>query len=118
MQPLSGPAHCTRGTVLARGKHAEEVAAMQQGLPLWPGEVYLATSPSTVRRRPTSAHRSFPRAQRRPGAPYQQNDYLGWISRAKLDATKAKRLAQMLEELERGDRYMKMAWRQTRRAHT
>ncbi len=49
----------------------------------------------------------------RSGPPYQQNDYLGWISRAKLDATKAKRLAQMLEELERGDRYMKMAWRQT-----
>jgi Bacteriocin-protection, YdeI or OmpD-Associated len=45
--------------------------------------------------------------------PYQQNDYLGWINRAKLDATKRKRLAQMLEELERGDRYMRMAWRQT-----
>jgi len=46
--------------------------------------------------------------------PYQQNDYLGWINRAKLERTKQKRLAQMLEELERGDRYMKMAWRQTR----
>jgi len=28
--------------------------------------------------------------------------------------TKAKRLQQMLDELERGDRYMKMVWRQPR----
>ena len=40
---------------------------------------------------------------------YQQNDYLAWILRAKLPATRAKRLAQMLEELEAGDRYMNMA---------
>jgi uncharacterized protein YdeI (YjbR/CyaY-like superfamily) len=39
---------------------------------------------------------------------YQQNDYIGWISRAKLDATKMKRLEQMLEELEKGGVYMKM----------
>jgi len=45
--------------------------------------------------------------------PYQQNDYLGWINRAKRDETKAKRLQQMLDELERGDRYMKMKWRST-----
>ncbi len=43
--------------------------------------------------------------------PYQRNDYLGWIHRAKREATKAKRLAQMLEELEAGDVYMKMDWR-------
>ncbi len=43
--------------------------------------------------------------------PYQQNDYLGWINRAKRDETKMKRLQQMLDELERGDRYMKMTWR-------
>ena len=42
--------------------------------------------------------------------PYQQNDYLSWINRAKRPETKAKRLAQMLEELERGDVYMKMSW--------
>lgn len=42
---------------------------------------------------------------------YQQNDYLGWISRAKREATRQKRLLQMLEELERGDRYMKMEYR-------
>jgi len=42
---------------------------------------------------------------------YQQNDYIGWINRAKQQATKEKRLAQMLTELERGDVYMKMDWR-------
>lgn len=42
--------------------------------------------------------------------PYQRNDYLGWIARAKLPATQQKRLAQMLDELERGDVYMKMIW--------
>ena len=39
---------------------------------------------------------------------YQQNDYLGWINKAKLPATKDKRLQQMLDELERGGVYMKM----------
>ena len=39
---------------------------------------------------------------------YQQNDYVGWINRAKRQETKAKRLSQMLEELERGGVYMKM----------
>lgn len=43
--------------------------------------------------------------------PYQQNDYIGWITRAKREETRQKRLAQMLEELEQGDVYMKMAWR-------
>ncbi len=43
--------------------------------------------------------------------PYQQNDYIGWITRAKLDSTRQKRLAQMLDELARGDKYMKMAYR-------
>jgi hypothetical protein len=42
---------------------------------------------------------------------YQQNDYLGWITRAKRDETKQKRLRQMLDELASGDRYMKMAYR-------
>ena len=39
---------------------------------------------------------------------YQQNDYIGWITRAKREATIQKRLAQMLYELEAGDLYMKM----------
>lgn len=43
--------------------------------------------------------------------PYQQNDYVGWISRAKREETQQKRLAQMLDELERGDRYMNMVYR-------
>lgn len=42
--------------------------------------------------------------------PYQQNDYIGWVMRAKLEATKQKRLDQMLDELERGGVYMKMKW--------
>ena len=41
---------------------------------------------------------------------YQQNDYVGWITRAKLPATRARRLAQMLDELERGGVYMHMKW--------
>ena len=43
--------------------------------------------------------------------PYQQNDYLGWIIRAKLKATKLKRLNQMLDELQGGKLYMNMTWR-------
>jgi hypothetical protein len=42
--------------------------------------------------------------------PYQQNDYIGWILRAKLKATQERRIAQMLEELASGDRYMKMEY--------
>ncbi len=41
---------------------------------------------------------------------YQQNDYIGWITRAKTQPTKQKRLNQMLDELEAGDIYMRMAW--------
>ncbi len=40
---------------------------------------------------------------------YQQNDYLGWIARAKRPETRAKRLQQMLGELTCGGVYMKMA---------
>lgn len=39
---------------------------------------------------------------------YQQNDYLGWISRAKRQETKLKRLQQMLDELSQGGVYMNM----------
>jgi len=39
---------------------------------------------------------------------YQQNDYIGWITRAKLAATRIKRLNQMLNELKAGGVYMKM----------
>jgi len=43
---------------------------------------------------------------------YQQNDYIGWVTRAKLEATKQRRINQMLDELERGGVYMKMKWNQ------
>jgi uncharacterized protein YdeI (YjbR/CyaY-like superfamily) len=39
---------------------------------------------------------------------YQQNDYIGWIDRAKQETTRRKRLEQMLDELARGGVYMKM----------
>lgn len=42
---------------------------------------------------------------------YQRNDYLGWISRAKREETRDKRLQQMLDELRTGNVYMKMNWR-------
>jgi uncharacterized protein YdeI (YjbR/CyaY-like superfamily) len=41
---------------------------------------------------------------------YQRNDYLGWMLHAKRVETRQKRLAQMLDELERGGVYMNMAW--------
>lgn len=41
---------------------------------------------------------------------YQQNDYIGWITRAKLPKTQINRLNQMIEELKQGDKYMKMKY--------
>ena len=46
------------------------------------------------------------RYQSRP--PYQRNDYIGWITRAKTETTRSKRLGQMLNELEEGRHYMGM----------
>lgn len=43
--------------------------------------------------------------------PYQRNDYLGWITSAKREETKQKRLKQMLSELKKGNVYMRMPWR-------
>ncbi|MBI4666547.1 MAG: YdeI/OmpD-associated family protein [Nitrospinae bacterium] len=42
--------------------------------------------------------------------PYQRNDYIGWITRAKREETRHKRLSQMLDELEGGKFYMNMAY--------
>ncbi len=39
---------------------------------------------------------------------YQQNDYLGWIERAKRPETREKRIRQMLAELRAGGTYMNM----------
>lgn len=47
--------------------------------------------------------------RRRP--PYQRNDYLRWIDGARREETRQARLAQMLDELARGDVYMRMPWR-------
>ena len=41
---------------------------------------------------------------------YQRNDYLGWIARARRPDTRRKRIDQMLDELKRGDAYMRMAY--------
>ena len=43
--------------------------------------------------------------------PFQQNDYVGWITGAKRDETRIARLEQMLDELRCGDRYMKMPYK-------
>jgi uncharacterized protein YdeI (YjbR/CyaY-like superfamily) len=42
--------------------------------------------------------------------PYQQNDYIGWILRSKRPETRAKRVSQMMRELQRGGVYMNMKW--------
>ena len=43
--------------------------------------------------------------------PYQRNDYIGWITSAKRDETKQKRLKIMIAELKKGDVYMNMRWK-------
>ena len=43
--------------------------------------------------------------------PYQRNDYLGWIARARRAETRQRRIEQMLEELAGSELYMKMSWR-------
>jgi uncharacterized protein (TIGR00369 family) len=43
--------------------------------------------------------------------PYQRNDYIGWINRAKREETRHKRLQQMLYELRSGDAYMGMKYK-------
>jgi len=39
---------------------------------------------------------------------YQRNDYVGWITRAREDATRQKRITQMTHELKAGGVYMGM----------
>ena len=46
--------------------------------------------------------------------PYQRNDYIGWITRAKRQETKLKRLNQMINELADGGLYMKMKYTRKR----
>jgi uncharacterized protein YdeI (YjbR/CyaY-like superfamily) len=47
---------------------------------------------------------------------YQRNDYLAWIGRAKRPATRAKRIEQMLSELDLGGVYMGMDHPPSRKA--
>lgn len=68
----------------------------------------LQTMPAFVRRA-LNEHGLTEAYRKRP--PYQRNDYLSWIKRAKRNETQQKRLAQMLHELAAGDRYMKMMYR-------
>ena len=42
--------------------------------------------------------------------PYQRNDYLRWITEAKREVTRQKRLTQMLDELSAADAYMGMPY--------
>jgi uncharacterized protein YdeI (YjbR/CyaY-like superfamily) len=49
---------------------------------------------------------------------YQRNDYLGWIGRAQQDATRAKRVRQMVDELREGGVYMGMPHAPSRRVAT
>ncbi len=51
-------------------------------------------------------------ARYRARPPYQQNDYLSWIEKAKREETRHKRILQMMMELEKGGVYMGMkgAW--------
>lgn len=63
--------------------------------------------PAAVRRA-LEARNLLEASQQRP--PYQRNDFLGWIAKAARPETKAKRLAQMLDELERGGVSMGMRW--------
>ena len=42
--------------------------------------------------------------------PYQRNDWLGWIARAKTPPTRQRRLESMLRDLAAGSGYMGMAW--------
>jgi len=76
-----------------------DISRMSRTIYEMPDEIRLAIEA----RRVVSAYRARPA--------YQQNDYVGWIIRAKLPSTKAKRLAQMLDELEKGGVYMHMKWK-------
>jgi len=40
---------------------------------------------------------------------YQRNDYIGWIIQGMRESTRQRRLLQMLDELKKGNVYMKMA---------
>ena len=71
------------------------------------------TMPADIQR--TLAKRRLMAAYRARPA-YQQNDYIGWITRAWRDDTRQKRLARMLHELADGGLYRGTAHRPSRRS--
>ena len=72
----------------------------------------LQTMPEFVRRA-LDEHELMEAYRGRP--PYQRNDYLAWIKRAKRPETRARRIKQMLEELYLGGLYMGMEHRPSRK---
>jgi len=94
--------------------------AMAYFLPVWMSDTMSARArrphhriPSDIRR--LLSEKSLLSAYRaRP--PYQRNDYIGWIERAKLPPTRQKRIDLMVLELAAGEGYMKMEWRPPRAA--
>lgn len=81
---------------------AASIAASRRKLNPMPGQVQEALDAHHLR----AAYEARPALQR--------NDYLGWIARARSAETRDQRLQQMLDELERGDCFMSMAWRPRR----
>ena len=60
-------------------------------------------------RRAIDARKLMPAFEARPAE--QREEYLAWITGAEKSATQGRRLNQMLDELERGDRFMSATWR-------
>jgi len=106
-----------------------------KGRPTLPCGATIVKSISEKKRRPAMAKRALAAKRERHKMPdlvldalkksklfdayderpsYQKNDYVGWITSAKQEATKQRRLEQMLDELRSGDRYMKMPYKAKR----
>ncbi|MCK5031975.1 MAG: YdeI/OmpD-associated family protein [Calditrichia bacterium] len=47
--------------------------------------------------------------------PFQRNDYISWITRAKHEETRQKSLQQMIDEIKDGGLYMKMKYNPKRK---
>ncbi|MEO6656470.1 MAG: YdeI/OmpD-associated family protein [Pyrinomonadaceae bacterium] len=114
-------------------KQAFDIAIERlKGKPETPNGQTITKSISPTKRRPGMAKKAAPAKRERHPMPdvilnaletvnlseayqsrptYQQNDYIGWIISAKRKETQKARLTQMLDELRRGDIYMKMAYK-------
>lgn len=88
----------TKANAGARGRAPPEASSLKRERHPVPTFVRRALTQQGL----TAAYR------RRP--PYQRNDYIGWITSAKREVTRQKRLTQMLDELAGGRLYMNMAW--------